>query len=80
MLTPFIANFINSVTLILFGLWGYLGSQTPSPTALIPVIFGVLLIAVSVLILALLLFVVVVIVGIFRLVIGVFVVIGSHFV
>ncbi len=47
MLTPFIANFINSVTLILFGLWGYLGSQTPSPTALIPVIFGVLLIAMS---------------------------------
>ena len=47
MLKPFIANIINSVALILFGLWGYLSSDTPSITALIPVIFGVLLIAMS---------------------------------
>ena len=26
-----------------FGLWGYLGSETPSETALIPVVFGVAL-------------------------------------
>jgi hypothetical protein len=32
---------VNAVILIVLGLWGYLGSESPSPTALIPVGFGV---------------------------------------
>ena len=43
MIKPHIANLVNSITLITLGLWGYIGSTTPSVTALIPVIFGVLL-------------------------------------
>lgn len=39
---PFQANLVNAVVLIVLGLWGYLSSETPSPTALIPVGFGVL--------------------------------------
>jgi hypothetical protein len=39
---PFQANLLNSLILILFGLWGYLASESPSPTALIPVGFGVI--------------------------------------
>ena len=35
------ANLINSISLIALGLWGYLDAQ--SPTALIPVFFGVIL-------------------------------------
>ncbi len=38
-----VANLINSVILTGFGLWGYLGSETPSKTALIPVVFGIVL-------------------------------------
>lgn len=41
------ANLINSVTLIIFGLWGYFGSVTPSFTALIPVFAGVILLAMT---------------------------------
>lgn len=37
------ANLINSVVLVGLGLWGYFGSDTPSPTALIPVYAGVVL-------------------------------------
>ena len=37
------ANLINSLILISFGIWGYFGSDTPSFTALIPAIVGVLL-------------------------------------
>ncbi len=37
------ASLINSVILIGFGLWAYLGSEAPSKTALIPVIFGAVL-------------------------------------
>lgn len=37
-------SIINAITLILFGLWAYLSSQTPSFTALIPVFFGIALI------------------------------------
>ena len=37
----FTANLINSISLITLGLWGYFDSQ--SPTALIPVFFGVVL-------------------------------------
>ena len=35
------ANLLNSITLIILGLWGYF--DVNSPTALIPVFFGVLL-------------------------------------
>ena len=35
------ANLINSLSLIVFGLWGYIDSS--SMTALIPVMFGVVL-------------------------------------
>ena len=37
---PFQANLLNAAVLIIMGLWGYLSSETPSTTALIPVIFG----------------------------------------
>jgi hypothetical protein len=40
-----VASLINSVILIGFGLWAYLGSETPSKTALIPVVFGVVLLS-----------------------------------
>ncbi len=40
-----VASLINSGVLIGFGLWGYLGSETPSKTALIPVGFGVLILS-----------------------------------
>lgn len=36
---------LNAIVLIILGLWGYLGSQTPSPTALIPVFAGILLLS-----------------------------------
>lgn len=39
---PFQANLINAAALIILGLWGYFGSESPSPTALIPVGFGVI--------------------------------------
>lgn len=38
------ASIINAITLIIFGSWGYFGSSTPSNTALIPIIGGVILI------------------------------------
>lgn len=41
---PHLASLINAILLIILGLWGYLGSETPSVTALIPVFAGVLLI------------------------------------
>lgn len=37
---PFQINLINACVLIAMGLWGYLASSDPSPTALIPVGFG----------------------------------------
>ncbi len=42
-----IATLINAGAMILLGAWGYLGSTTPSPTALIPVFLGVLLLVLS---------------------------------
>ena len=39
------ASLVNAVILIGFGLWGYLGSETPSKTALIPVVFGAVLLS-----------------------------------
>ena len=41
------ANLLNAATLIVMGLWGYLASDSPSPTALIPAIGGVLLLLMS---------------------------------
>ena len=37
---PFQANLLNAAVLIIMGLWGYLGSESPSATSLIPIIFG----------------------------------------
>ncbi|QBG46144.1 hypothetical protein EGM51_01475 [Verrucomicrobia bacterium S94] len=39
------ASLINALVLIAFGLWAYFGSETPSPTAFIPVGFGVVILA-----------------------------------
>tara|TARA_B110000444_G_C18717970_1_gene537007 strand:+ start:221 stop:580 length:360 start_codon:yes stop_codon:yes gene_type:complete len=47
MIKTHIASLINSVALISLGLWGYLGSTSPSQTALIPVIFGIVIIAMN---------------------------------
>lgn len=38
-----IASISNAIILIIFGSWGYLASNTPSVTALIPVAIGLLL-------------------------------------
>lgn len=42
---PYQITLINALTLIILGLWGYFGSETPSFTALIPVFAGILLLA-----------------------------------
>ncbi len=39
------ASLINALILIGFGLWAYSGSETPSKTALIPVVFGVVILS-----------------------------------
>ncbi len=39
---PVQANLINAIVLISMGLWGYFSAESPSPTALIPVAFGVI--------------------------------------
>ena len=39
------ASLMNALILIGFGLWAYLGSDAPSKTALIPVVFGAVLLA-----------------------------------
>lgn len=39
----YFVTMLNGFILVLLGAWGYLGSQTPSPTALIPVFAGILL-------------------------------------
>ena len=41
------ASLINAIILVAFGLWSYFGSDTPSKTALIPVVVGVLLLALN---------------------------------
>ncbi len=46
-MNAFTANILNGIVLVGMGLWGYLSSETPSPTALIPVAFGVALLAMS---------------------------------
>ena len=42
-LKPYQFSAINAISLVLLGGYGYIQSETPSPTALIPVIIGVLL-------------------------------------
>ena len=42
---PHIASLINALILIGVSLWGYFGSEKPSPTAFIPAVFGVGLLA-----------------------------------
>ncbi|RMG81019.1 MAG: hypothetical protein D6714_13650 [Bacteroidetes bacterium] len=37
------ASLINAIALVALGAWGYFGSETPSPTALIPVVIGAVL-------------------------------------
>ena len=41
------ASFINATLLVVLSLWGYLSSETPSMTALIPTFFGVALLAMN---------------------------------
>ncbi|MBK9256664.1 MAG: hypothetical protein IPM42_14345 [Saprospiraceae bacterium] len=41
------ANLINAVSLIFLPLWGYLDSLTPSMTALIPMVFGIVLLSLN---------------------------------
>jgi uncharacterized membrane protein len=41
---PYLASLINAILLIILGLWGYFGSETPSNTALIPVFAGIILV------------------------------------
>ena len=40
-----VASLINAILLVGLGAWGYFGSETPSPTALIPVAVGAILLA-----------------------------------
>ena len=44
---PYQSNLLNAIVLIVMGLWGYLASDSPSSTALIPVAFGALFAAVT---------------------------------
>ena len=46
-MNAFTANLLNSIVLIAMGLWGYFSSENPSMTAMIPVIFGVILLLMS---------------------------------
>lgn len=39
------ASLINAVSLIIISLWGYFASDSPSFTALIPLVFGILLLS-----------------------------------
>ncbi len=43
---PHKISFVNAVTLISFGLWGYIDVDY-SPTALIPVVFGVIILVLN---------------------------------
>ena len=40
---PYIVSLLNAIVLISIGTWGYIGSESPSVTALIPVAIGVVL-------------------------------------
>ena len=41
----YLISMMNAFVLMIFGLWGYLGAETPSPIALIPVFVGALLLS-----------------------------------
>jgi len=41
----YMISMMNAFILMIIGLWGFWGSETPSPTALIPVFFGALLLS-----------------------------------
>lgn len=43
----YIVNLVNAIILIILGSWGYLASETPSLTALIPVLIGVILVLIT---------------------------------
>lgn len=43
----FVASLVNAALLITLGAWGYFSSDNPSVTALIPVGFGIVLVALS---------------------------------
>jgi uncharacterized protein YhhL (DUF1145 family) len=47
LMKPYLITVINSITLIVMGLWGYFSSESPSFTALIPVFAGVILLALA---------------------------------
>lgn len=40
-------SLVNAITLVVLGGWGYFSSETPSPTALIPVIAGIILLVLN---------------------------------
>jgi hypothetical protein len=42
---PYLASLINAITLIVISVWAYFGASTPSLTALIPALFGIILLA-----------------------------------
>jgi len=44
---PYFINFLNALVLVLLGSWAYSSSETPSVTALIPVITGIILLAIT---------------------------------
>jgi hypothetical protein len=44
---PYFINLLNAIILIVLGCWGYFASDTPSVTALIPVIAGVILVVIT---------------------------------
>ena len=46
-MNAYVANVLNAVVLIGMSLWGYLSSESPSATALIPVAFGIILLILS---------------------------------
>lgn len=44
---PYVTSLINSLVLIVLGLWAFFSSETPSFTALIPVFIGTVLLALN---------------------------------
>lgn len=46
-MNAYVANILNAFVLICMSLWGYLSSESPSATALIPVAFGIILLIMS---------------------------------
>jgi hypothetical protein len=44
---PYLASLINAILLVALGGWAYLSSEDPSPTALIPVVTGIILLVLN---------------------------------